>query len=83
MTILSLRGWRRLVILPGLGTIPLILETILMTLDVKLAIVLTAFFKDDKTNVNEASQIMFLLVDEQMKATGSSPRKAGSRCLMA
>ena len=37
-----------------------------MTLDVKLVIAFTAFSKDVKTNVNETSQIMFLLIDEQM-----------------
>ena len=38
-----------------------------MTLDLQLATAPTTFFKDDKTNVNETSQIMFLLVGEQMK----------------
>ena len=45
-----------------------------MPLDVKLAAALLAFFKDDKTHVNEASQIMFLLIDEQMGATGKVAR---------
>ena len=37
-----------------------------MTLDVKLATALLAFFKDDKAHVIETSQIMFSLIDEQM-----------------
>ena len=45
-----------------------------MTLDVKLATPLTAFFKDDKTNVNGTYQIMFLLIDEQMETTGKVAR---------
>ena len=45
-----------------------------MTLDVKLATALTAFFKGDTKNVNETSQIMFLLIDEQMNATGRVAR---------
>ena len=31
-------------------------------------------FKDDKTHVNETYQIMFLLIDEQMKATSRVAR---------
>ena len=45
-----------------------------MTLDVKLAAALLAFFKDDKAHVTETSQRMFLLIDEQMGATGNAAR---------
>ena len=46
----------------------------LMTLDVKLATALNAFFKDDKTHVNETFQIMLLLMDEQRKAADGVAR---------
>ena len=42
-----------------------------LTLDVKLATALLAFFKDDKAHVIESSQIMCLLIDEQMETTGT------------
>ena len=45
-----------------------------MTPYFKLATALIAFFKGDKTNVNETSQIMFLLIEEQMQATGRAAR---------
>ena len=45
-----------------------------MTLDVKLAIALLAFFKDDKAHVTETSQRMLSLIDEQMGATGNVAR---------
>ena len=45
-----------------------------MTLDVKLATALLAFFKDDKAHVTETSQITLLLVDEQIGATGKIAR---------
>ena len=45
-----------------------------MTLDVQLAAALLAFFKDDKARATETSQIMFLLIDEQMGATGKDTR---------
>ena len=45
-----------------------------MTLDVKLAIALLGFFKDDKAHAIETSQIMFLLIDEQMETTGKVAR---------
>ena len=46
----------------------------LMTLDVKLATALLAFFKDDKAHVTETSQRIFLLIDEQMDTTGKVAR---------
>ena len=45
-----------------------------MTLDVKLATALLAFFKDDQAHVTETSQIMFLLIDEHMETTGKVAR---------
>ena len=45
-----------------------------MTLDVKLATALIAFFKDDTINTSETSQRMLLMVEEQMKATGKVVR---------
>ena len=45
-----------------------------MTLNVKFATALLAFFEDDKAHVIETSQIMFLLIDEQMGATGKVAR---------
>ena len=45
-----------------------------MTLDVKPAAALLAFFKDDKTHVTETSQRILLLIDEQMDSTGKVAR---------
>ena len=45
-----------------------------MNLDVKLATAILALFKDDKVHVTETSQRMFLLIDEQMGATGKVAR---------
>ena len=46
----------------------------LTTVDVQFATALSAFFKDDKTQVNNASQIMLLPIDDQRKKAGRVTR---------
>ena len=45
-----------------------------MTLDAKLATAFLALFKDDKAHSTGSSQIIWLLIDEHMGATGKVAR---------